>query len=169
MTDKKPSRKLEFIVAALVVGQEVDRRNIRANGAELPFSDSVNDYYLQHCGDFMNGFVIAFYTHYFGGKVVNKVAEFSERKWGQDSFLYKISDKVRNNDNLMNIISGVAGSVGVVFAEATGIINNPDPKDVPAGIAGALTYMAVRYYVTRKHMLKQEEAILQTSNVHSHY
>lgn len=105
----------------------------------------------------MNGFQIALLTNWLGHKVAGKVADYAERKLGRENALYKIADNIRNNDNLMNVISGASGSAAVVFAETTGFMTTPDPKDIPAGILGALTYMAVRYMVTKKHNSRMED------------
>lgn len=157
MTKNRASRTLELMVNAAVGAQDLVRIGLRNAEANLPFSEPVNDFYLYNWGDYMDGFQIALLTNWLGEKVADKIANYAERKWGQNNALYKIADNLRNNDNLMNVISGAIGSVAVIFAEITGFRTTPDSKDIPAGILGAITYMTVRYLVTRKHNSRTED------------
>ena len=150
MDDDLSSRMLEIIANTIVGTQELVRIALRGNGIVLPFSEQVNNFYLYNWGDYINGFQIAFLTNWLGDKVANKAANFAERRYGQDSVLYKITDNLRG-DGLMNTISGATGSAAVVFAETTGFLTVPDSRDIPAGILGALSYVAVRYFATRKY------------------
>lgn len=156
MTDDKSSRTLESLLATAVTAHEMVRRRLRTVEAKLPFSESVNEFYFKHAGDFMDGFLLSFFSNMMSKDVTSYVAGYVDYKLGRDNLLYKIADYIDNNENVRTLLSGAVGIAGVVVAETVGIANTPDPNDIPAGIAGALTYMAARYYVTRRHEMNTQ-------------
>jgi len=133
----------------VIDAQELFRLLLR-DAVDIPLPREFTDFYLYNWGDYFDGFKIAFLTNCLGHIIVSQVAHYSEKIWGRNNIFYKFANII-NKYNTMNVISGVLGSAAVVFAETTGFMTTPDPKDIPAGILGALTYMTVRYLATRQY------------------
>jgi hypothetical protein len=116
----------------------------------LPVSHGLQDFYLNHTGDYANGIVNAAITDLVLDYATQRAYAWSESHVSKTNPLYKTVKLLYDHPAINTALSTVF-SVGLVIVEETkGIIGTPDLKDIPMGIAGALTHLALRYVALKK-------------------
>jgi hypothetical protein len=150
-TSEEPGRGLEGIVGLAVGIAEIQRLHTVANNPVTHVRSPIEKWYWGNSGDFFQGYGMAMGIDILGEYTANKIADYAEQKSGTDTKLYQAADYVRCHHTERSIVAAVLSSGVVVAAETFGILNYPLTADIPAGIAGALLYVAVRAYVTTRH------------------
>jgi len=155
---KRPSYLTEVGVGIFGGLEELVIKNpLRAANVDLPVSDSVQDFYYNNSGDFICGYAGAFFTNLaltFGSE---KLYAWSQKKLSEKNIVRKAVEKVYGNHKLINLLSGLASTIVVVAEETQGVVSSPDIKDIPLGVAGALTHMGLRYLSIRNQEKIQEK------------
>jgi hypothetical protein len=150
-TSEQPGRGLESIVGISIGAAEIQRLHEVANHQVTHVSSGLEKWYWGNSGDFFQGYGMAMGIDILGEYSANKIADYAKQKSGTDSRLYQAADYVRSHHTERSIGAAVLSSGVVVAAETFGILNYPLAADIPAGIAGALLYVAVRAYVATRH------------------
>jgi len=154
ITNEKPSRALELLVSFGLTNEDMYVTNLshRINKGELPLPEqgSLGDYFVFNSGNLFNGYFYALAIDYILNQTVDQTYNFFANKFGEDNWVSKSINYLRQDKNRINVASGIISSLAIGFFETTGIGNTPDIKDIPAGIVGALLHTGLRYLSLRQ-------------------
>lgn len=152
MSVTKPGYKLEVIVGIAVGAEDVlVKGTLRVQSVDLPVSNELQNFYYNHTGDYMNGYIGALCTNFALTSGLEMLSQWSERHLDENNPLRQFAERANGRRTLLNIISGVVSSAVVVVEETYGYFGTPDLKDIPMGIAGAITHMLLQYCVSIRH------------------
>ncbi len=148
----KPNYSLESIVGALAAIEDVwVKAPLRTAKVDLPISDELQKFYYNNTGDYMNGYLMAFWANValtFGSEMLYN---WSQGHLSNNNPIRKFSENIYGKHKTFNLISGVVSSAIVIMEETQGYFSTPDLKDIPMGIAGALTHIGLRYLSIRNY------------------
>lgn len=128
---------VETVVLFLVLWQESIRLELRTAHRTLPVPPAVERFYYYQFGDFANGYLNAFLLDGVAsvglGWLVNRRAGQAPRWW----------DNARTRAWLATGLSALS----IVIVELRpSALTQADWQDIPAGIAGAVGYLAIRLF-----------------------
>lgn len=125
----------ETLVFALVVWQEAIRLELRTAGTFLPIGRGMTAFYYLNAGDFVNGFINAF--------LLDGVSEIV-RSWRSGT---RPDPAPQRRQAIVMTIASMLVIVAVELVPSA--LNVPDVRDIPAGLAGALLYLGIRWFGIR--------------------
>jgi hypothetical protein len=127
---------IEIMALCMVVFQESFRLESRTAHRVLPIPRGIQDLYYFNFGDFSNGFINAFIIDGIAATVLIPAVR-------------KRLAAVPSPITIAGIATLLSVLIVVVFETAQNAFNFVDLADIPAGIAGALAYFAVRIVALR--------------------
>lgn len=137
-------RNLDFLAnisISLAERLKVMKRTEVYSQKPYPKHDSYEYYFLNHTGNFWEGFLINTGTNI----TIDILSQYASSKLKQGK-IKNIADKLQNNKYIpLAISTGVTIST-ICLDEIYGLFTTPDIKDIPAGIIGALGYVGLRAY-----------------------
>jgi len=129
------------IATALAVMQdEYIKGSLRSSGTKLPIPKEVQDAYYYNSGDFSDGMWISFGVDAALGGLKHYTSSLSHK-----NLLKKASQYIENNEKVRMALPMTVASLGVILEETQGLASVADINDIPAGIAGAALYTAIRF------------------------
>ncbi|MFA6460806.1 MAG: hypothetical protein WCV90_00935 [Candidatus Woesearchaeota archaeon] len=162
---EKSRGNLELVLAGGLAIEDMYVTDLayRINHHELPPPEpgSLEDYFVFNSGNLFNGYGYALTANYILTKTIDRIYDLSVKRLGEESWLSRSIDYLRQDQNRINVASGVISSLAIGFFETTGIRNVPDLKDIPAGVVGALLHTGLRYLYLRK--FRRSQASLEYS------
>ena len=165
----KPSRTLEAAVYLGLALEDSFKANLQhsINNHMIPHpkTGTFEDYLAYNSGDLIKGYIFAMAADYIINKTIDKAYYLSAKMLGEDSRVSRSIDYLRKDANRINITSGIISSLAIVFFETTGLLNTPDIKDIPAGIAGAMMHTGLRYVPLRHFRYKYPQYAKTSGNV----
>ena len=114
-----------------VLWQEAVRLELRTAHRVLPFSPRVTAAYYYQFGDFANGYVNAF--------LIDGITELARRWLSPDALR---SPRSRQRQAVVASLLSALGIIGIELIPSA--LNSPDVRDIPAGVLGAVLYLAIR-------------------------
>ncbi len=154
---KNPGRGLEGVVGLIAGAQEIQRYHELANGAVPEVRTPLESWYLNHSGDFFQGYGMAFSLDVISEYLSGQIMELAASRNRVEGRLYKAAEYFSTNHLPRAVCAAAISSGAVIAAETLGILNYPDPADIPAGIAGALLHLGIRTYVVARHNRNNED------------
>ncbi len=146
---EKTPHGLEYLIGGVLTTEDilVTSRAHQINDGELPrpATNSLDEFSVYNTGDLFNGYIFAFWADGLLSYSLPKLYDFVVKRLGKESCVSKCIAYFREDYTRVNVASGILSSLSISFFETTGILNTPDVKDIPAGVAGALLYVGARY------------------------
>lgn len=121
----------ETVVLFAILWQEAIRLELRTGHRTLPLPAWITQFYYFQFGDFVNGYLNAFLADGLTDLFI---------RWR------KLSDeRAAPSERTRAVVAAVFSMLVIIGVELVpSAFNQPDAGDIPAGIAGALVYLAVR-------------------------
>lgn len=128
---------------------------IKNNKIPVPEQGSTLDLFIYNSGNLFNGFMYSMLADYVLNGCIEPLYNFTSKYFSQKNLINKFLNYLREDQNRINITSGILSSLAIGFFETTGIGNSPDLKDIPAGVIGALLHTTLRYLSLKKYKDKK--------------
>lgn len=129
--------------ATLEIGVKVPLRN---SGIELPVSKDIQDYYYNHTGDFMCGYLGSYFTNLYLSIGSEALYNWTDKNLKPDNPIRKFAENFYGNNNMINAISGLTAAAVIMAEETIGYVSVADTADIPMGLLGVATHMGIKYF-----------------------
>ena len=147
---KRPLRLLELGVSLPFAVNSGANKIWAIVEEKVTYKNSIEEMYFENSTSITDGLFTGIILNYFLTRG-NEIFYDKTRRFSDKNLLKKIANKTNENHDLINLAS-LLGSIIIVAANELGdYVGTGDPKDIPFGMAGCLTYFLARRYAVHRH------------------